>query len=156
MMMQQIIETVRSLDGALVLVPEPGSSHPEIAWGDAFCYYAPDGQVPSGQPYATIVTKDYPGDTGSDLDPPGRWRVNIQVDKATFHRLTGEEDPRHPAPRDFAESDVVLPHPVYGAIGWIAVVNPADRTGDLVLGLLRRAHADARARHDRRDAVTGR
>ncbi|WP_313546200.1 DUF6194 family protein [Leifsonia aquatica] len=37
-------------------------------WGDTFCYVAPDGQVPPNtQPYATIVTKDYPEDTLSAL-----------------------------------------------------------------------------------------
>ncbi|MGW0735567.1 DUF6194 family protein [Streptomyces sp. NPDC002851] len=83
--MEQIIATVRAFDGALVLVPEPGSDFPELAWGDAFFYYAPDGQPPKNvQPYGNIVTKDYPDDTASDLDPPGRWRVNIHVGRTTF------------------------------------------------------------------------
>lgn len=55
-----------------------------------FFSYAPDGRPPRNvQPYATIVTKDYPGDTACDLDPPGRWRVNVRVDRATFLELTG-------------------------------------------------------------------
>lgn len=90
MSMEQIIATVRDLTGALVLVPEPGSAFPELAWGDAFFYYAPDGQLPRHvQPYATVVTKDYPDDTASDLDPPGRWRVNVHVGRAAFRELTG-------------------------------------------------------------------
>jgi hypothetical protein len=151
MSMQQIIDAVRGFEGALVFVPELGSESPEIAWGDAFFYFAPDGRMPPNtQPYGTIVTKDYPDDTASDLDPEGRWRVNIRVDRATFVELTGEEPRRLVKPRDFAAADVVNPHPVYGALGWVAVVVPGARTTDLVIDLLRRAHRAARARTERR------
>ncbi|MEU1177011.1 DUF6194 family protein [Streptomyces sp. NPDC005820] len=148
--MEQIIATVRSFDGALVVVPAPGGGLPEIAWGDAFFYHAPDGRMPERtQPYGTIVTKDYPGDTASALDAPGRWRVNIKVDRPTFLELTGEEPRALVLPRDHTAADTVLPHPVYGALGWISVVNPADRTTETVLRLLRTAHATARARGER-------
>ncbi|MYR41942.1 DUF6194 family protein [Streptomyces sp. SID5910] len=149
--MEQIIATVRSFDGSLVLAPERGGDFPEITWGDTFFYYSPDGQVPRNvQPYATIITKDYPDDAACDLDPPGRWRVNIHVDRATFQELTGET-PRGPGrPRDFAAADTVLPHPVYGGLGWVCVVTPGERTTDTVLRLLRGAHDAARARFARR------
>ncbi|MFI9617197.1 DUF6194 family protein [Streptomyces sp. NPDC052023] len=149
--MEQIIATVQSLDGALVLVPEPGGDFPELAWGDAFFYYAPDGQIPKNvQPYGTIVTKNYPDDTASDLDSPGRWRVNVNVDRATFQELTGEEPRSISRPRDYAAADSVMPHPVYGPLGWISVVNPGERTTDTVVQLLRTAHEAARARFARR------
>lgn len=151
MSMEQILETVRGFDGALVVVPGPGSDAPEIAWGDAFCYYAPDGAVPQHvQPYATIVTKDYPDDTASQLDAPERWRVNIHVDRATFLELTGEEPRRLSRARDYAAADVFNPNPVYGALGWVCVVNPGERTRDTVVHLLRDAHEAARARFERR------
>ncbi|MFI6207376.1 DUF6194 family protein [Streptomyces sp. NPDC051041] len=149
--MEQIIATVRGFDGALVVVPAPGGDFPEAAWGDAFFYYAPDGRMPrSVQPYGTIVTKDQPGDDASDLDPPGRWRVNVHVDRATFRELTGEEPRALGRRRDYAAADRVLPHPVYGALGWICVVNPGARTAGTVVRLLRDAHDAARARFERR------
>ncbi|MFE0705022.1 DUF6194 family protein [Streptomyces sp. NPDC058872] len=46
--------------------------------------------------------------------------------------------------------DRMVPHPVYGALGWISVVNPGGRTADTVVGLLRAAHEAARARSVRR------
>lgn len=154
MSMEQIIATVRGIDGALVVVPEPGGDFPEPAWGDAFFYYAPDGQMPENiQPYGTIVTKNYPGDDASDLDPPDRWRVNIHVDRATFRELTGEEPRNLSRRRDYAAVDSVLPHPVYGALGWISVVNPGERTTDTVAQLLLSAHDAARARFERRHEV---
>lgn len=144
MSMEQIIATVRGFDGALVVVPEPGGDSPEIAWGDAFFYYAPDGRMPRNtQPYGTIVTKDYPDDTASHLDPPGRWRVNVQVGRTALPELLGERD-------DPAAADVMLPHPVYGALGWICVVNPGERTTGTVIRLLREAHEAARVRAVRR------
>lgn len=156
MSMEQIIATVRGFAGALVVVPEAGGDFPELAWGDAFFYYAPDGRMPRNvQPYATIVVKNYPDDTASDLDPPGRWRVNIHVDRATFRELTGEDPRGLTRPRDHAAADSVMPHPVYGALGWISVVNPGERTTDTVVRLLSSAHDAARARFARRHEPEG-
>jgi hypothetical protein len=157
----QIIGTVRGLEGSLVVTPAVRDlDFPELAWGDAFFYYAPDGVMPRNvQPYGTIVTKNYPDDTVSDLDGPDRWRVNIHVDRATFQELTGDHgaaDDRDAADQaDPATPDVVLPHPVYGSAGWIAVVNPGRETGNTVLRLLREAHDTARARFERRHATKG-
>jgi hypothetical protein len=149
--MEQILSAVRALDGVLVLAPHAGSEFPEVAWGDSFFYYAPDGRVPQHvQPYGTIVTKDYPDDTASRLDEDGRWRVNIHVDRATFLGLTGEEPRRLTRDRDFAAADLINPHPVYGALGWVAIVNPGERTMDTAIELLRDAHEAACLRFERR------
>jgi len=150
MSMAEILDTVRSLDGILVLAPDEGGDFPEIAWGDFFFYYAPEGEIPQNvQPFATIVTKDYPDDTGSQLNAEDRWRVNIHVGRPRFQELIGE-DPRTFRWSDYATADVVMPHPVYGALGWISVVNPGPKAMPTVLDLLRAAHEDARARAERR------
>lgn len=142
--MQQIVDHVRTFDGVLVLAPEPGGPFPEIAWGDAFFYYAPDGAVPERtQPYGTIVTKDYPDDRASALDAPDRFRVNIHVGRERAGQLPLGEDP--------ASSDALARHPQYGDAGWVSVVDPGSETAALVLALLREAHDAARARTERRD-----
>ncbi|MFJ4165792.1 DUF6194 family protein [Microbacterium sp. NPDC089698] len=144
MEMQQIVDHVRTFDGVLVLAPEPGGPFPEIAWGDAFFYYAPDGAVPERtQPYGTIVTKDYPDDRASALDAPDRFRVNIHVGRERAGQLLLGEDP--------AASDALARHPQYGDAGWVSVVDPGSGTAALVLALLREAHDAARARTERRD-----
>jgi hypothetical protein len=147
--MQQIIDTVRAFPGVLVVRPGVGSDAPKLAWGDTFVYFSPDGETPTNtQPYATIVTKDYPDDTSSRLGD-GRWRVNVRVDRDAFADVTGE-DPRHlDRIRDFAKTDVLLPHPVYGPLGWVAIINP-DTTLPQVINLLTAAHEAARARAQRR------
>lgn len=144
----ELLDHVRSLDGILVLAPDAGSEFPEIAWGDYFFYYAPDGQVPANtQPFSTIVTKNYPDDETCELDDEGRWRVNVHVGRGAVPSHDAEEQ------RDPAEADVVHRHPVYGDLGWVAVINPGERTSAAVLDLVERAHADARTRWDRRTAL---
>jgi hypothetical protein len=43
-----------------------------------------------------------------------------------------------------------MAHPVYGAVGWLAVVNPGSRTEAAARELLRAAYHLARSRHERR------
>lgn len=154
MTMEQILDTLRGFDGVLELAPGPGSDSPEIAWGDHFFYYSPDGQVPlREQPYATIVTKDYPGDTSSDLDPPGRWRLNIHAGRDRFRDLVGSDPRTAAAEPDTSAPDRFFPHPVYAQQGWVSVVNPGEATTAAALSLLRDAHEAARRRADRRGPV---
>ncbi|MFW6695207.1 DUF6194 family protein [Streptomyces sp. MAR4 CNX-425] len=149
--MNQLLEEVRAFDGVLELAPAEGSAFPEITWGDHFFFYAPDGEPPRrGQPYATVVTKNYPGDTLCALDRPGRRRLNIHVGTATFTELTGEHPRAAPAPRDYTATDAVLPHPVYRAQTWIAITNPATATTPLASRLLHAAHEAAKRRAERR------
>lgn len=146
MQMHEIVSHVRSLEGALVVEPDENGPYPPLAWGDAFFYHAPDGVMPERtQPYGTIVTKDYPDDTTSRLDAPGRFRVNIHVGRERAASLAA-------ADADPADPDAFAPHPVHGDAGWISVVNPGPRTADAVLRLLEEAHEAARARTERRRA----
>lgn len=152
MSIDEIIEFVEGLGGVETLRPRPGDGSPEIAWGDVFFSYAPDGAAPStNQPFATVVTKDYPEDDRSRLNRPGAFRVNVNAGKDAFVRWTGQ-DPRASAPgaADPSTVDTVVAHPVYGRMGWVAVVNPGERTDGAVRDLLRTAHDLARARHRRR------
>lgn len=151
MTIEDIIDYVRSLDGVLVLAPQEGDGSPEIAWGDVFFYYAPDGVVPTTQPFATVVTKDYPDDTGSRLDrSPGTFRVNIGASAEEFRRWTGHGT-REPAPAtDASRTDTVFAHPVYARQGWLAVVDPGPGTTTAVRELLASAHQRARERVRRR------
>ncbi|MFJ4104267.1 DUF6194 family protein [Amycolatopsis japonica] len=142
MTIEEIIGLVSGLDGVLTLTPGPGDEWPELSWGDAFFYYSPDGVVPTNvQPFATIVTKNYPGDETSRLDRPDAFRVNIHAGKKEFARRLGD---------DPAGTDTLIAHPVYGNAGWLAVVNPASNTEPVTRELLETAYRLARARYERR------
>jgi hypothetical protein len=150
----EIRAEIEALGGVLVLAPEPGDGSPEISWGDLFFCYAPDGVLPQTQPFATIVTKEYPDEPGWGLDRPGAFRLNVAAATAEFRRWTGR-DPGEPSGSgaEAAADDVVLPHPVYGHLGWLCVVNPGPRTATAVRELIQTAHDHARQRHDRRVAA---
>lgn len=154
MAMEQILSEVRTFEGLLEVAPLPGSELPETSWGDHFFYYAPDGQVPQNrQPYATIVTKNYLDDTASRLDDAGRWRLNIHVGTEIFVELVGyRPDEIDDSSTDYSATDSFLPHPLYGAYGWVCVVNPAGATTEPALHALRRAHLADRRRVERRRA----
>lgn len=154
MSMDQILTTIRGFDGVFELAPADGGPFPEISWGDHFFYYAPDGQVPqNGQPYATIVTKNYPDDSSCDLDRPDRWRLNIHVGRSAFTELVGADPRASSAAINFTTVDTVLPHPMYRGQGWISIINPDTRTHALAVGLLREAHDAAQRRATRRKAA---
>lgn len=153
--MESILSTLRTFDGVLELAPSNGSEHPEISWGDHFFYYSPTGEVPRNrQPYATIITKDYPDDSMSQLDGPGRWRVNVHVGAEHAAALIGSTAEDNIGDVDLAESDVFLPHPLYGPYGWVAVVNPGTRTLARLLAMLQAAHDADRRRVERRRSAT--
>lgn len=137
MSIDEIIEFVNGLGGVLTLRPVSGDGSPDISWGDIFFYYSPDGVVPSAtQPFATIVTKDYPEDALSQLDRPDTFRLNVVARKGA---AVDGVDP--------STVDSLFAHPVYGRMGWVSVVNPGPRTDAAVRELLVGAHDRARARH---------
>ncbi|MDV6285886.1 DUF6194 family protein [Rhodococcus jostii] len=158
MTMDDIIDFVEGLGDVLTLRPAPGDGSPEISWGDAFFYYSPDRIVPDRtQPFATIVTKNYPGDESSGLDRAGAFRLNIHAGKEAFIEATGHT-PREQgvADVDAGAPDTVIAHPVYGSLAWLAVIDPGSRTGEVTRALLCRAHALARSRYERRSESTPR
>lgn len=133
---------VEELSGVLTLSPQEGDGTPEIAWGDLFFSYAPDGVLPPGQPFATVVTKDYPGEPASGLGA-GIFRVNVDAGRR------GQQPPPDPARRD-----AVIPHPVHASLGWVSVVDPGPRADAELRTLLIESHRSAARRwHRRHDAV---
>lgn len=155
--MNEIVDFVENLGGNLTLRPQPGDGTPEISWGDYFFYYAPDGVVPRTQPFATIVTKDYPGDETSQLNRPNTFRVNVAAGKETFEEYTGYAPRDHPeGPTDTSAPDTVFAHPAYATQAWLAVVNPGPTTDATIRDLLRAAHTTARTRYEKRESRTSR
>ncbi|MGH3656759.1 MAG: DUF6194 family protein, partial [Micromonosporaceae bacterium] len=74
--------------------------------------------------------------------PPGQ-RSSVPG-RAANHETpaTDETDP--------GTDDVVFPHPVYGELGWLCVVNPGPDTTTAIRDLLRTAYQLGRTRHLRR------
>jgi hypothetical protein len=153
---EDIIQFVGALPGVVVVTAGADNGAPEVAWGDTFFFYDPDGDTPGDRrmPFATIVIHDYAGfDTASDLNRPGVFRLNIAVGRDLFEETLGyppAAHAEHHADHDYTAADRVFPHPMYAAQGWVSIVNPGAATADRAQTLLTRAHAREIARHDRR------
>ena len=108
--------------------------------GNSFFFYNPDKNVPPDHrfPFVTLVTSDL-YDQFSNLNRPSIFRLNIGIGKQTFRSLIGS--PSLPSDRDsaaisgenasgydFTALDQVMPHPVYGRMYWVCVLNPSDET----------------------------
>lgn len=78
-------------------------------------------------PFATIVTHDDPHDAFSNLSRPGTFRLNFVTDKAAFGalfpNLRTKADLTN-ANLDYQALDEIFPHPVYGNMRWVSVINP--------------------------------
>jgi hypothetical protein len=85
-------------------------------------------------PFATIITKDNEYDSTSNLNREGFYRLNVGLDKETFvsmfKGLTNEKgfEAYLNLGIDFTKEDTLLPHPTYGAMHWVCVVNPSKET----------------------------
>ena len=152
----EVLAYAGGLAGVAVLTASEEGGAPEMAWGDSFFYFAPSGQEPNyqQQPFATLVCSDYPGfDVESKLDRPGVFRVNIAVGRDRYQQLLGHaaaDHRQHHAEYDYAQADVLVPHPVYAEQGWVSVINPGLETAARVMDLVRLALELAATRHSRR------
>jgi hypothetical protein len=122
--------------------------------GDHYFFADPTQPAHNRLPFATVMTADR-YDQFSNLDRPGVYRLNVGVSPATYRARFGPEPfPKDPAAssHDFAALDTIMPHPVYGAMFWLCVLNPSEATFAEVQPLLEEARALAleRARRARR------
>jgi hypothetical protein len=140
----EITAFVEGLPGVATVVADEAGGAPEIAWGDSFFSYEQ-----AKMPFATIVTKDYGDfDALSRLDRPDVFRLNIEVGRERFEELIGYAPASHgKAQHDYAESDRLLPHPVYAPQGWVSIVNPGERTDAQARDLLNAAYERAKRRY---------
>ena len=111
----------------------------------------------------TLVSSDL-YDQFSNLNRPSVFRLNIGIGKQTFRSLFGE--PSLPSGRDsaaissknssdydFTALDQIMPHPVYGRMLWVCVLNPSEETFETnVRQLLAEAYDLAVSKYKRRSA----
>jgi hypothetical protein len=107
------------------------------ASGDSFFFYNPDRNIPPDHrfPFVTLVTSDI-NDQFSNLNRPLVFRLNIGIGKQTFHSLFGDpaalpsvsaaDSGEISRDYDFTTLDQLMPHPVYGRMSWVCVLNPSN------------------------------
>lgn len=98
-------------------------------------------------PFATLLTNDL-HDRESMLEREGVFRLNVGVGKETFHKLCAKA--LAGTRKDFTKLDTWMPHPAYGQMQWICILNPSEGKGGQVREILTEAYEIARKRRERR------
>jgi hypothetical protein len=111
-----------------------------VASGGSFFFYGPDHKLP----FATLTTRDE-YDQASNLSCPDAFRLNVGVSKQTFQSLfgagsTSSDEAGTGGGYDFTALDRIMPHPVYGKMHWVCVLNPSAATFKRVRELLAEAY----------------
>lgn len=112
------------------------------SYGERALYYNPCGKLKRGIYILTIKEKDGPNDKSSRLDRDKIFPVEhrrTKIDLRTAVRLAA------PRPRmdgivdmdaDFTLTDRILPHPIYAWMDWICVLNPSEKTFEILRPLI--------------------
>lgn len=147
---QQIIDAiVAQFDGVV----------PKGSWGETSLFYNPGRALPNGVYFCTIKQQDGPNDQASQLSRPGVFRLSIGLSRKTYEALFGVRPQRPPKggvvdlPFDFAALDVLTPHPVYGWMGWVQVLNPGGAHFAELQPLLREAYGLAVKKFEKKISV---
>ena len=130
--------------------------NPIDAWGESSFFYNPERKLPRGVYFATIKSKDGDNDSSSKLNRSGVYRLNVGVSAQSYTSLFGER-PARPEKgnvvetgHDFTAKDMLMPHPVYGWMSWICVLNPSESMFELVKPLLAEAYEGAVRKYEKR------
>lgn len=117
------------------------------SWGELAFFHNPGMVKPNGKYVMTVKLKDGPNDGASRLDRGGLYRINLGLPKPLFREIFGLP-PMRPGkgetiqgPWDFTEIDRITPHPVYGWMSWIAVINPERENAERLVGWIDRVRA---------------
>lgn len=129
------IETIKER----IIQDFPGTHYVETDEGIFFSYGERDKF-----PFATIVSRDNEFDNTSNLNRDGFFRFNIGLKKKSFVELfAGKEHYKGiggylKSDIDFTVVDKIFPHPMYGFMYWVSVVNPSAETFALLQPYLSR------------------
>lgn len=147
MTIDEIVDAICWLDDGIVFSRN---------WGERALFYNPDHALKKGIYIATFKERDGPNDKASHLDRGNRFRLNIGLPKSAYFSLFGLPPFRPSAGNivatghDFTQTDVLTPHPVYGWMSWVAIINPSPERFDALRPHLDQSLVDARTKFKKR------
>ncbi len=130
-------------------------------WGETAIFINPGRVLPKGVYFATLKDHDGANDRASGLDRPAVFRLSFGVPCSEYVARFG---PRPPRPGkggvvegdwDFKDFEKLQPHPVYGWMGWVAILNPSRSSLDRLVPLLDASHLKARRSLSKRLQASG-
>lgn len=114
------------------IIDEFDSLNPLETWGELSFFVNPGMKLKRGKYFATIKSKDGDNDKGSNLDREGVFRLSMGLPPKEYEAIFGSRPPRPvkggivKSYYDFTALDTLTPHPIYGWMGWIAILNPSE------------------------------
>jgi hypothetical protein len=101
------------------------------AWGEVSLFYNPDDSLKRGIYFCTLKNKDGENDKASHLYRADVFRMNFGISKKTFVSIFNTI-PKRPikggvieGDYDFQSTDALTPHPIYGWMAWVSILNPS-------------------------------
>lgn len=137
-------------------------------WGETALFYNPSGLLKRGTYCITFKEKDGENDASSALNREEvEYRMNLKISKPTFLTQFNEPSlPGRPAKgnmialksgRAFDPTvlDTLIPHPVYGWMSWISIINPSKESIEVIMraGLLDESYEAAVAGYNKNKTV---
>jgi hypothetical protein len=151
----RVMEPEEILRELLLLDP---SLRPERYYGERAIFYNPGGAAPLGVILAALKDHDGPNDRSARLSRAGVHRFAFGITRETFARRFGALPSRHPKGHviqlpsyDPTHLDVVMPHPVYGSMGWLQILSPSAASWQSLRPLLSESLELARVKWARRE-----
>lgn len=131
---------------------------PKSSWGETSLFYNPGRLLPNGVYFCTLKEKNGENDKASGLDREGVFRLSIGISMATYERYFGSK-PKRPVKggiiatgHDFTALNELMPHPIYGWMSWVQVLNPSASTFESIRPLIAEAHANAIVKFNKKTA----
>ena len=122
-------------------------------WGDRGIFYNPDNRLPRGIHIMTFKVKDSRKDKVSGLNRKGIYRLNMGISKESFNRIFGSTPPRPKVggtantEYDYQQLDRIMPHPKFGWMAWLSVLNPGQATFETLKPLVEESYKLARKKY---------
>ncbi len=106
--------------------------NPLETWGELSFFVNPGMKLKRGKYFATLKSKDGENDKASNLNRESVFRLSIGLPPQEYDDIFGSRPPRPvkggivEGDYDFTALNTLTPHPVYGWMGWIAILNPSE------------------------------
>jgi hypothetical protein len=131
---------------------------PKSSWGETSLFYNPGRLLPNGVYFCTLKEKNGENDKSSMLDREGVFRLSIGITKDTFEKKFGSRPKRPPkggiidTVHDFTALNELMPHPIYGWMSWVQILNPSESTFEALLPLITEAYENAVIKFNKKTA----
>ena len=131
---------------------------PKSSWGETSLFYNPGMALPNGVYFYTLKEKNGDNDKASKLDRDGVFRLSIGIAKQSYEKHFGSKPKRPPkggiidTGHDFTALNTLMPHPIYGWMSWVQVLNPSVSMFEDLLPLIAEAHANAVIKFNKKTA----